>query len=58
MQVKCLNCKKHRQKENRHTCSANINVYVLGILQEPLVLDCMEYDPIIKHERKKPWGIN
>lgn len=56
--VKCLNCRKHAQKGNRHTCSANINIYVLGTLQEPIKEDCMtDYESIHSYKRRKlrPW---
>lgn len=59
MTVKCLNCKKHKVNGNRHTCTANINIYVLGTLQDPIVSDCMEdYEPIkqlYKKHKLKPW---
>lgn len=58
IKVKCLNCKKHNFKNNRHTCTENINIYVLGVLQEPMVQDCLEYDPIHFQQKKKPWELS
>lgn len=54
IKVKCLNCKKHNFENNRHTCTENINIYVLGVLQEPMVQDCLEYDPITSSRRRNP----
>lgn len=54
--IKCINCRKHHQKKNAHTCDVSMHKTVYGLLQEQFIKPCHYYEPIMAEtgDKHKP----